>query len=184
MLEGARVDGGDLKEAENDHVDNHGPLASPLVSGQTEDSGTNGAKQQGEGNRSRDISVAAVVVLGQFGRLDREGVEVEGISTPSAESDDEEKPVFGAELGQQAEGVLQRLWGLPFGVLLAIVVCDNDTLLPDEEVTPRLFGSSKGALGERIRGFIGASHNDDQRVMGNEVVENEEGSTTTVRAET
>jgi hypothetical protein len=87
---------------------------------------------------------------------------VEGVGTPGAKSHDEKKPVFGAELGQKTEGILQGFGLLPFCIILAIVVRNDNALFPNEEVTPRLFGCSDGALGERVRGLVGASHSEDQ----------------------
>lgn len=80
-------------------------------------------------------------------------MEIKSISRPGAEADDEEDPVFGRELSHQTEGILNGIGVSPFAMCLAMLVGDNNTLIPDEEVTERLFGSCEDALSERVGGF-------------------------------
>ena len=46
LLECGAVDGGDLEEAEDGHVDDHGPFAAEFVTGETEEGGTDGAEEE------------------------------------------------------------------------------------------------------------------------------------------
>jgi hypothetical protein len=85
-------------------------------------------------------------------------VEVEGISGPCKETDDEVQPILETELSEEADGVLQRLRLLPFAVLLAIVVPDNDSLVPDEQIPEGLLSSRDSALCQRVGRSVGARH--------------------------
>lgn len=84
-------------------------------------------------------------------------MEVERIGSPSEEADEEVEPVLEAELSEQANGVLERLRLLPLASLLAILVPDDYTLVPFEEVAPGLLRSCEGALGQRISGSVARS---------------------------
>lgn len=150
LLEGCAVDGGDLQDAEDDHVEDHGPLATILVTSETEEGGADGAEEESQGDGGGDVGLGGVVVLGQLDSLDGEGVEVKGISGPGAEADDEEDPVLERELGHQTDGVLERVGIPPFSSLLTMLVVDDDALLPDEEVLEGLLGRGQDALGHGI----------------------------------
>ena len=99
-----------------------------------------------------------MVVFGKLGGLDGQSVEVESISCPGKESNQEVQPVLPAKLGEKADGVLERLWPLPLAVLLAIVVCDDYALVPGEEVLQTLFGSGDDALGQRVSRTVCGRH--------------------------
>lgn len=162
LVECLGVNGGDLEKTENDHVDNHGPFATKLVSRETEDGSTDGAEKQSKGDGSGDVGVGSVIVFGKLGGLNGQGVEVKGIGTPSGETDDEEEPVLGAQLSHETDGVLQRLRGPPFSVLLAVFIADNNSLFPDEEVPEGLFGSWDDTLCNGVSRLVNGSH-DSQR---------------------
>lgn len=55
LLESLAVDGGNLQKTEDDHVENHGPLATILVTSQTEEGGADGTEKQSQGDGSGDI---------------------------------------------------------------------------------------------------------------------------------
>lgn len=50
LLERSRVDGCDLKETQDNHVSNHGPLSSESVSKETEERSTDGPEKQSKGD--------------------------------------------------------------------------------------------------------------------------------------
>lgn len=150
LIEGTTVDGGDLEKTEDNHVENHGPLATELVTSKTEECSTDGSKQQCQGDGGGDRCVTPVVVCRQFCCLDGQGVEVKGIGCPGEEAHKEVGPVLQTQLRKQTDWVLQGLGLLPLAGLLAILIPDNHTLLPLEEVAPCLFGRCEGALGKRI----------------------------------
>lgn len=77
-------------------------------------------------------------------------MEVKGISGPGAEADNEEDPVLEGELGHEADGVLERFGIPPLSSLLAVLVVDDDALLPDEEVLEGLLGRGQDALGHGV----------------------------------
>lgn len=81
-------------------------------------------------------------------------MEVECIGSPGTETNSEEEPVSGRELSHQGDWVLERIGVLPLGVGFTIVIGDDDTLLPDEEILPGLLSSWEDALGEGIGGFV------------------------------
>jgi hypothetical protein len=129
-----------------------------LVSSDTEECSADGSEQQSESDGGSDAGVGLLVVCRKLGRLDRQGVEVESIGSPCKEADNEVQPILPSQLGEEGERVLERLRLLPFAVLLAVVVPDHDTLVPDEEVLETLFGGGEGALGQRVGGSVGACH--------------------------
>ena len=154
---GGAVYGCNLEKTKDDHVDDHGIFAAKLVTGQTEKSGTDGAQEQSEGDGSGDVGLCGVVVLCEFDCLNREGMEIKGIRGPGGQSDEKEEPALSIELGEKTDGVLQRAWGLPFAMGLAVLIRDGNPLLPSEKVAKGLFRSGKGSSDNRIRRFI-ASH--------------------------
>lgn len=107
---GGAVDGGNLKKTKDDHVDDHGVLATKLVTGQTKESRADGAKEQSEGDGSGDVGLCGVVVFREFDGLDGEGMEVKGIGGPGGQTDEEEEPAFSIELSEKTDGVSQGAW--------------------------------------------------------------------------
>lgn len=87
-------------------------------------------------------------------------MEVESICGPCAEANQKVCPVLGIKLREEADRVLQWSRCLPFRVLFAEVVCDDNSLLPDEEVFPALLGCGEGALSQRVRRVIAGSHDE------------------------
>lgn len=85
-------------------------------------------------------------------------MEVEGIGAPGEKTDNEVEPIPEAQLCEQGEWVDEWFRLLPLAVLLAIVVPDHDALVPYEQILQGLFGSGKGALGQRVGWTIGARH--------------------------
>ncbi|KAI6751963.1 hypothetical protein HG531_006659 [Fusarium graminearum] len=156
LVKGSTVNGGDLQNTEDDHVEDHGPLATPLVTSKTEHGGTDRAEEEGEGDGCCDCGFAGIIVERQLLGLDRQGVEVKGISGPGAEADEEEDPVLGRQLSHETDGVLDRVWVPPFGCLFTMFVCDDDALLPDEEISKGLLGCRNDALDHGASGL--ASH--------------------------
>ncbi|KAI6762748.1 hypothetical protein HG530_008728 [Fusarium avenaceum] len=94
LLEGGAVDGGDLKNTQNDHVEDHGPLATPFVTSETKHGCADRAEEQSEGDGCGDGGLAGVIIERQLLGLNRQSVEVKGISGPGAEADEEEYPVL------------------------------------------------------------------------------------------
>lgn len=129
-----------LQHPQNNHVDNHRPLPTEPVPREAKRRSPHTPQQQRQRDCRGDIRLGPVIVLGQFDCLDGEGVEIKGVGGPGAEAHDEEDPVAQGELPQQADGVLDRVGGDPFGACLAVGVYDRDTLFPAEEVAPGLFG--------------------------------------------
>ena len=82
-------------------------------------------------------------------------MEVKCVGTPGSETDDEVQPVAARELGKQADGVLEGYGPGPFCGGLAVRVGNDDALLPDEEVLPRLAGGGEDALCDGIGGLVG-----------------------------
>lgn len=137
---------------------NHRPLATPFVTCETKDRSTDRSQQECESDGGRDIGLGAVVVLGQLDSLDRERVEVEGVSRPRSKADDEVEPVFRAQLSKKRDWVLQRFRCLPLSVLLAVLVPDDNSLLPHKQVLQGLLSRGQDTLGNRVRGLIDCRH--------------------------
>lgn len=154
MVESGAVDCCDLEKTENDHVEDHGPFATELVTSQTKEGGTDRSKEQGQCDGGGDGRVAPLEVRRKLGCLDGEGVEVESIGSPCEEADKEVEPVLETQLSEQADRILERLRLLPFASLLAILVPDDHALVPFEEIAPSLLRSCEGALGQRIGGSV------------------------------
>jgi hypothetical protein len=136
LVEVLCIDGRDLEKTQDDHVSDHGPLTTPLVTCEAEQGSTNRSQQQSECDGFRDIGLGDVVVLCQLYGLDRKSVKVESIGGPGSETDKEEDPVHGCKLCHQAERVSKLGRSLPLGRSLATLVVDNYSLLPFEEVRP------------------------------------------------
>lgn len=151
LREGPAVDGGNLQDTEDDHVEDHGPLAPPLVTRQPEEGGADGAEEQRQGDGRGDVGLGGVVVVGELLGLDGQRVEVKGIGRPGGQADEEEGPALGVELREQAEGVLDGVRVLPLAGGLAEVVGDDDALLPDEEVLEGLPHGRDDPDGEGVR---------------------------------
>lgn len=150
LIESGTVDGCDLEKTEDNHVENHRPFATELVSSQTKEGGTDRSEEQCKCDGGGDRCVASLEVRSQLGCLDGEGMEVERIGSPSEETNQEVSPVLQAELSEQADRVLEGLRLLPLASLLAIVVPDDHTLVPFEKVAPCLLRRCEGALSQRI----------------------------------
>ena len=150
LLEGGAVDGGDLEQAEHDHVDDHGPFATELVTGKAEEGSADGAQEQGQSDGGRNIRLGGLVVFGELDGLDGQGVEVKSVGGPGEQADDEEDPIFGGQLDEELDGVLQGLGGLPFGGDLAIFVGDGDSLAPAKKVAEGLLDGWNGPFGYRL----------------------------------
>ena len=180
LLESGAIDGGNLQNAQDDHVDHHGPLSTILVTRQAKEGGTDTSKQQSQSDGGGDVSLGSTIIFGQLGGLDRQSVEIKGIGRPGCQSHQKEKPVPCGELGHQTDGVLDRFWRVPFRMRLSILVDHFDSLLPDEEVLEGLTGCGNGALGNGVRDLIRGRHRgrDDprQRQRGVKEVEKCEGS--------
>jgi len=88
-------------------------------------------------------------------------VEVKGIGSPCEESDKEVEPILQAELSEQADGILERLWLLPLAVLLAVVIANDYTLVPSEEILETLFGGGDDTLRQWVCWAVGARHGAD-----------------------
>jgi hypothetical protein len=129
-----------------------------LISSKTEEGSADRSEQQSKSDGGGDAGVGLLVVCRKLGSLDRQGVEVEGVSSPCKEADDEVQPILPSQLSEERKWVLERLRLLPLAVLLAIVVPDHNTLVPDEQVLEALFGGGEGALGQRVGGSVGACH--------------------------
>lgn len=146
LVEGRAVDGGNLKDTKDDHVEDHGPLATPFVSSKAKYGSTDGSEKESEGDGGGDVGLTGLVIVGQLLGLDGKGVEIKSISSPSGQSHEEKDPITASQLSHEADGVLDGLRVPPFRRLFAVVVGDDDTLLPYEEVSEGLFGSSKDAF--------------------------------------
>jgi len=85
-------------------------------------------------------------------------MEVEGIGSPRKEANNEIQPVLQTKLSEETERVLQRLRLLPLAVLLAIVVPDHNTLIPDEQVLETLLCGGQSAFGQRVGRPVVACH--------------------------
>lgn len=70
LLEGCAVDGGDLKNTKDDHVEDHGPLASPLVTSETKHGCADRSEEKSEGNGGGNGGLAGVIVNRQLLGLD------------------------------------------------------------------------------------------------------------------
>jgi hypothetical protein len=57
LLESCSVDGSNLKKTQDDHVENHGPLSTKLVSSYTEHGSADRAEQQRQSDGCRDGGV-------------------------------------------------------------------------------------------------------------------------------
>lgn len=158
LLEGLTVDGRDLQDTQNNHVDDHWPLPAKLVACQTETRRTNTSQQESEGNRRADISLGPVIVLRQLDGLDGQCMEIERIGCPRSETDHKEQPVARAQLHAQLDGVLNGLWRLPFSMRLPIFVGDNDTLLPFEQIPKGLLRCREDTIGDGVSGLVGGAH--------------------------
>lgn len=154
LVESGAIDGCNLEETKDDHVEDHGPLATKLVTSQTEEGSADRSEKQCQCDGGGDGCVASFEVCRELGGLDREGVEVERIGSPGEEADKEVEPVLETQLREQADGVLERLRLLPLAGLLTIFVPDNHTLVPLEEVAPSLLRSCECALGQRVGGSV------------------------------
>ncbi|KAI2020504.1 hypothetical protein LOZ48_006543, partial [Ophidiomyces ophidiicola] len=150
--EGGAVDGGDLQQAQHDHVEDHGPLAAPAVAGHAEDGGADGAQQQRQRDGGGDGGLGAAVVARQLDGLDGQRVEVEGVGQPREQADQEIQPVARRQLPQQPHGVLQRWRLLPLRVCLAGRVGDLDAHRPAEQVAQRLACGRQRAFGDGLGG--------------------------------
>lgn len=86
-------------------------------------------------------------------------MEVKGISSPGGKTDNEEDPATQRQHSHEAEGVAELGRVLPFGKGLAGIVGNDDTLLPDEEVLPRLLRGGPDTDCEGVCGLIGRHGN-------------------------
>lgn len=62
LLEGAGIDGSDLEKTENNHVDDHGPFATKLISEGTEEGSAHRAEEKCECDGCGDGCVRSLVV--------------------------------------------------------------------------------------------------------------------------
>jgi hypothetical protein len=88
-------------------------------------------------------------------------VEIEGVSGPGGEADNEEEPAAAGQLGEQANGVAQRHRACPLGARLAELVRHDDALLEVEQVMPGLPGRCQHALGDGVGRFVCRFHGPD-----------------------
>lgn len=79
LIERCAVDGGDLQQPKHEHIDDHGPLAAPLVTSKAKEESPDRAKKQCKGDGSGDLGLRNMEVLGQLHSLDAQCMEVEGI---------------------------------------------------------------------------------------------------------
>lgn len=86
-------------------------------------------------------------------------MEIKSIGSPGTETNDEVEPVLGPELSHQAEGVDPWLRVLPLCVGLALLIGNDDTLLPDEEIVEGLLSSGDDTLGEGVGRLAAAFSN-------------------------
>jgi hypothetical protein len=70
LLKRRRIDGGDLQQAQYQHVDHHWPLATISVTGSAEESCPDAAEQKCQGDGGRDICVGSIVVSRKLYGLD------------------------------------------------------------------------------------------------------------------
>ena len=108
LLKSGAVYGGNLQKTKDQHIDDHGPFASEFVASKAEKGGADGAEKQSQGDGGGDISLGCLLVVGEFDRLDGQGVEVKGIGGPCEEADNEEEPIFRTELHEELDGILER----------------------------------------------------------------------------
>lgn len=80
-------------------------------------------------------------------------MEVKSISKPSGESNNEEEPIFTAQLRKQADGVLEGGWCLPDIGTFAVLICDFDSLFPFEQVAKGLFCCRESAFCNGLSGL-------------------------------
>lgn len=80
-------------------------------------------------------------------------MEIESIGSPCKETNEKEQPSLGAQLSQQADGILEWCGSLPDEDALTIIVGDLNPLSPPEQVSELLFGSGEGALDNRFGGL-------------------------------
>jgi len=119
----------------------HGPFPSVTITSKTKECSTNTSQKQSECDGLGDISLGNSVILGKLDSLNGEGVEIKGISSPGGKADEKENPVHGSKFPQKTERVAELGRVLPFCIGLAsLLVCDDNTLFPDEEILDALFG--------------------------------------------
>lgn len=136
----------------------HRPLSAPLVTSKAKDSSSNRTKQECKSDGLGDVCLGDMIILGELDGLDGQRVKVESISSPSSETNKEEDPVHGTELSHQAERVPELWWSLPFCGRLTTFIVDDNTLLPDEEIGPRLLGCGYDTLSDGIGGLVDRRH--------------------------
>lgn len=98
LLKGCAVDGGDLKDTEDDHVEDHGPLASPFITSETKHGCADRSEEESKGDGGSDGGLAGVIVNRELLGLDRQSMEVESISSPGTESYKEKDPILARKL--------------------------------------------------------------------------------------
>lgn len=62
LFESLAVDGGHLKQSENDHVQHHGVFPAEPISCKTEECSTHGSEKECERDGSSDVSVGLLVI--------------------------------------------------------------------------------------------------------------------------
>lgn len=146
----------------------HRPLSAPFVTSKTKDGSSNGAKQECKSDGLGDVCLGDMIVLGELDSLNGQSVKVERISGPSSKSNEEKDPVHGTELSHQAERVAEPWWSLPFCGRLTTFIVDDNTLLPYEEIRPRLLGCGYDTLSDGIGGLVDRRHDgaDNQTLTG------------------
>ena len=112
-LERAAVNSGNLQHAEDDHVENHGPLPAVAIAQHAEDGGTSRPQEQGKCDGGGNVGLGRAVPGGHLDGLDGKGVEVEGIGRPRRESHQEVDPVEQPQPREEPEGVSDRIRGPP-----------------------------------------------------------------------
>jgi hypothetical protein len=158
LLEGAAVDGCNLQHSKHDHVNDHGPLTAEAVARETEKGGTDTPQQQGESDGRGYVSLRFAIVIGQLDLLDRERMEVKRICGPRGKTNEEEEPVTGTQQHEKTDRVLERLRVLPLRIGLALLVLDNNTLLPSEEVAPGLLRYGEDPVSDGLSRLVLRRH--------------------------
>lgn len=165
LLEGRGIDGGDLQKTKDNHIGDHRPFATPLVTCEAEHSSSYRSQKESKSNGLGDVGLGDLVVLCEFDCLDGQSVKVKGVSSPRSKTNDEEDPVHCSELRHQAKRV-DELWRrLPFGRGFSTVIVDDDSLLPLEKIGPRLLGCWPDSLSDWISRLIDCRHDSLSRIV-------------------
>src|SRR5699024_1042229 len=125
--------------------------ATQLVTSQAKESSADGAEKQSQCDGGGDIGLGGVVIVGKLLGLDGEGVEVKGVRGPGRETAEKEDPALGREHAEKLEGILDTFEIPPLACGLAVLIANQDSPFPNEEILQGLLGRRDNAPDQRFR---------------------------------